>query len=139
MTRSASHKNGQHEPEPEAVTEAEKRKPVARKSNGKSPAPRTASNGRKPAPVTHMHSQMLDADFDPATEQGLAEPTEVDIQGLDDMDLTERYDQGDTVKGSRSRNRGSDSIVEELDEIFDTLHMDDSEVSDAPTPASPKG
>ncbi|MFL5735525.1 MAG: Clp protease N-terminal domain-containing protein, partial [Chloroflexia bacterium] len=57
--------------------------------------------------------------------------------GKSEADRTERFDLGDTVKSGRSRNRGGDSLVEALDEIYDTLLINDSDVPDAPV--APKG
>src|SRR5919197_183434 len=130
MSRSASHNDDRPEPAPDIPTK--KRKPTARKTEGAratpKPSTKPSSNGRKSAPVNPIPPSMLDTDFDTA-EQSLADPSaEMDIQGLDDLDVTERFDLGETVK--RSRSRSGDSIVEELDEIFDTLVLDDSGVLD---------
>jgi RNA polymerase primary sigma factor len=138
MSRSASHKDDQPEPAPDAGTA--KRKPTAHRADGKGTAPKapTNGNGHKPAPANPLPANMLDNDFDTG-DQGLADNSgRMDIQGLDDMDATERFDLGETVKSKRSRARSGDSIVEELDEIFDTLVLDDSEVSDNPVPVKGK-
>jgi RNA polymerase primary sigma factor len=57
---------------------------------------------------------------------------------LDDLDATERFDLGNSV--SRPQGRGQDSLVSELDEIFDTLALDESELRAEPTtPKSKRG
>lgn len=69
--------------------------------------------------------------FDPTAEQDLAAYTPgIDSAGLDDLDATERFDLGDSV--SRPQGRGQDSLVSELDEIFDTLALDESELRTEP-------
>src|SRR5205823_4467710 len=122
------------QPEPAPDIPTKKRKPTAHQAEGAADVPKLtpkltpkpATNGRKSPPLGPIPPSTLDSDFD---EQSLADPSaEMDIQGLDDLDATERFDLGDTVKRSRSRSR--DSIVEELDEISDTLALDDSEVLD---------
>jgi RNA polymerase primary sigma factor len=139
MSRSASQKDDQPEPAPDAGTA--KRKPTAHRADGKGTTPKapTNGNGHRPAPANPLPANMLDNDFDPG-DQGLADSSaQIDIQGIDDMDATERFDLGETVKSKRSRARsGDNSIVEELDEIFDTLVLDDSEVSDNPVPVKGK-
>src|SRR5436190_14703991 len=66
--------------------------------------PGTTRRG-KGVPVDPISASMLDGDFDPSAEQSLIDPSaNIDIQGIDDMDATERFDLGETLK-TRSRNR----------------------------------
>src|SRR5918912_4286560 len=106
MSRSASHNDDQPEPEPapDKAKAPRKRKPAARKAEdagtrpkpASRPTPRPASNGRKSAPVGPIPTAMPDLDFDSAAEQSLADPSaDVDDQGLDDLDVTERFDLGE--------------------------------------------
>src|SRR5437870_596236 len=92
--------------------------------------PRTVTRRRKIAPVDSISASMLDGDFDPSAEQDLDDSSaDIDIQGLDDLDATERFDLGETVK-NRSRKHAGDSLVEALDEIFDTLVLNESDLVD---------
>ena len=84
---------------------------------------------------------MIDGDtmFDAGADQDLASfSSAMDTQGLDDLDVTERFDLGENPKSRTVRSSG-DSLVEALDEIYDTLALDDGELGpEAPTaPATP--
>src|SRR6476661_4793774 len=105
--------------------------------NGAAHAAAPAGTSRKASSINR--SSMLDNDglFDTASEQDLAAfSSGADMQGLDDLDVTERFDLGET--GRSRTNRSGDSLVAALDEIYDTLSLTDSELP--PTaPPSAKG
>ncbi len=50
---------------------------------------------------------------------------DLDISSVDDLDQVERFDLGDTLHMRGGRAEGS--IVEELEEIYDTLRLDDND------------
>src|SRR4051812_31202367 len=105
MPRSASHND--EKPEVALDTGAAKSKPTARKAASKGATPKATANGRKPGSVNGIASSMLDADFDSGADQNLSDSSsDMDVQGLDDMDAAERFDLGDAVKPKRSRSRG---------------------------------
>ncbi len=63
--------------------------------------------------------------LDSADEQNLARPGgDAGITGIDDLDRAERFDLGDTL--TRQGGARSDSLVELLDEVFDTLALEDT-------------
>src|SRR6188472_1548633 len=51
---------------------------------------------------------------------------DIDISAVDDLDQVERFDLGDTTRHARS-GRDVGSIIEALEEIYDTLRLDDNE------------
>src|SRR5947207_9351857 len=117
MSRSAPRNDDQpaeDNPKPKATTRKASAKPKA------PPQDTVSNNGHKSAPVNPR--SMLGADFETASDadQSLTSSSDdIDLQ-RDDLDAAEFYDLGDTVKSkSKSRNRAGDSIVEELDEIYD--------------------
>lgn len=55
-------------------------------------------------------------------------PVKSSSSSMDDLDVTERFDLGDTV--SRSTGSRHDSIVDLLDETYDRLSLDDTDVLD---------
>jgi RNA polymerase primary sigma factor len=118
-----------------------KGKPAARKSNGRggSTTSMATTNGRRSAPVKPLSPSILeDGLFDPTAEQDLGRfSPDPGIETMDDLDVTERFDLGDTVKARQGVGRSGESIVEELDEIFDTLVLSDTD--DAPESVAPKG
>lgn len=72
---------------------------------------------------------------DAGVEGGLtAAPRELDLAALDDLDLTERFDLGETL-GRPAPARPNESIVEELDEIYDKLALDDKQAEEKPAKA----
>ncbi len=111
--------------QPEKI--AEKRKPATRKSGGRDGAA-SSSNGSKygAGSASALHENPL---FDVNLDADLVDrSTERDIDRLDDLDPTERFDLGETVKArSKPSRNGDSSIVEELDEIYDVLALDESD------------
>ncbi|MDQ5825420.1 MAG: sigma-70 family RNA polymerase sigma factor [Chloroflexota bacterium] len=64
-------------------------------------------------------------------EENLASSKEkIDISAMDDLDVTERFDLGDTM--SRSGGTRGESLVELLDEAFDTLALDERDGASEP-------
>ncbi|HKP51378.1 MAG TPA: sigma-70 family RNA polymerase sigma factor [Chloroflexia bacterium] len=99
-----------------------------------------ASSKRKSAPVPvrpHAISEfLLDDDLDSASGSAdaidLGAPTaQSSISAIDDLDVTERFDLGDTL--GRGTGARFDSIVDLLDETYDRLSLDETDVLDKGT------
>ncbi|MEA2573795.1 MAG: polymerase primary sigma factor [Chloroflexia bacterium] len=72
-----------------------------------------------------------DSTYLESDEENLAASTEkIDISSMDDLDVTERFDLGDTM--SRSGGARGESLVELLDEAFDTLALDEMDGNTEP-------
>ncbi|HET6262049.1 MAG TPA: hypothetical protein VFG99_07390, partial [Chloroflexia bacterium] len=68
--------------------------------------------------------------LDPEEENLAASKEKIDISSMDDLDMAERFDLGDTI--SRSGGARGDSLVDLLDEAFDTLALDEADGDSRP-------
>ena len=106
----------------EPVKGQERRKQAAEGStNG---APQTSARSKRKASGPNLPPFIIvdDAAYLDSDEENLAASKDkLDITSMDDLDTAERFDLGDTV--SRSGGRG-ESLVELLDEAYDTLALD---------------
>jgi RNA polymerase primary sigma factor len=90
--------------------------------NGSSSTPRAR---RK---ANNVSSYMLsDDDNSYDSDSNMGGKDDLNISTVDDLDRAERFDLGETrhSRGGGGRNEGS--IVEELEEIYDTLQLDDND------------
>lgn len=112
------------------IEEVGKRKAAPNGTSKKAPV--SARTRRKTTPQTPVAGLPIFEDplFDPASEASLgASSNNMDMAALDDLDATERFDLAQTAdaRGTHARNN-SESIVEELDEIYDRLALDEGDV-----------
>ena len=127
MVKATSHRD--EEPEKDLATVKRK---TARKPGSRSGNTSASTNGNNYSVVP---PNILDADglFESSGDADLVDrTTKRDIDGLDDLDATERFDLGETVVSRSISSRNGDSIVEELDEIMVALALDDTDPEIAP-------
>ncbi len=102
------------------------RRKRAAAEGGANGTPQGSSRTRRKAGAPNLPPFIIvdDAAYLEADEENLAAPTDkMDISTMDDLDVTERFDLGDTL--SRSGGARGESLVELLDEAFDTLALDE--------------
>ncbi len=72
---------------------------------------------------------LFDKDAGPALDGPMAP---MDVSSLDDNDTAEQYDLNETLAPRAAGTRGGESIVEELDEIYDLLALEEDAPQEAP-------
>lgn len=125
MSRPASEQN--QPPNPEEKRKAPRKNGKASSANG------TNGAARKPTPLDRAHLLGSDSPFDMNDDDLSSYKPDPDGE-LSDLDLTERFDLGDSGV-SRPHGRAA-GIVDALDEIADTLSLSDDELpEDTPAPS----
>jgi RNA polymerase primary sigma factor len=102
-----------------------------------SPTTPESPNGTAPSSARRKRSSnnvrpLLLLDDDPAAyDSGIdvSRAADLDISVVDDLDTAERFDLGDTRYRGNSGIRGSDTIVDVIDEAYDTLGLNDEETT----------
>jgi RNA polymerase primary sigma factor len=93
---------------------------------GPTPPPTRAGTARGKRKSDQDKSFAL-LDEDSSYDSGIEVSKESDISGVDDLDAAERFDLGDTVH-SRSGRNADNSIVDVIDEAYDSLGLDDRDL-----------
>jgi RNA polymerase primary sigma factor len=109
-----------------------RRKRAATEGSANGTPQASSRNRRKPgAPNLPPFIIVDDAAYLDSDEENLGASNEkIDISSMDDLDMAERFDLGDTM--SRSGGARGDSLVDLLDEAFDTLALDDADGDSRP-------
>jgi RNA polymerase primary sigma factor len=86
----------------------------------------SASRSKRQAAGVEPLMMLDDDDSDSTYDRSAGDDPGLDISSVDDLDMAERFDLGDTHY-SRSGHRSGDSIVEAIDEAYDTLGLPETE------------
>ena len=141
MVKATSRQDEQPEENATGAGEAKQRTATTRKSGkGRAGAASSSTNGDKYAPVNQASMFNRDALFDPTPEGDdlSSSADDLDIARLDDLDMAERFDLGDTNKSRSIGGRSEGSILELIDEAYDQLALTEDVLADGGTPGKGK-